>query len=273
MTEEHIPHNTGMDAVPEGPAESQPSQTPAAEPEFPLGPRDNPYLLLGVYIGICTAHLFSNVLMPLLDQVLMRHLHMESYQSHFVISISLLGINLLITFLFYRMFFGPLIPRIKEIWGYGRPRLPGAIKNGTIILTLALIFIPALYGIDTTRDPVQDTSIVDIILALCGTCILIAIILLVEFGVLYRIFLRFSMRRGLLLVMAAILLRALPLCFIIRVTMGASVAVMGTVVTVIMLEFAWGFYIYKRFNTLTPIALMMTSQGVAAPLLGYLSLI
>ena len=241
MTGEHIPQNTGMETMPEGPAEPQPSQNaPAAEPEFPLGPRDSAWRLLGVYIiyQICTGLLMIYEAGPVFD---------AGYSQAFIATIMNIQ-SVLVTLLLYRIFFGPLMPRIREVWGHAWVPLSDGVK----ITGVVLFFFLALRSFGRGYSGSQDLYIWESLIALA----VVAPGLLIGYGTLFRLFLRFSMPFTLL---AAVLVTFLSSGLMMEVYIGHHMFTYSyTIVNLInsIGAVTWGMYIYKRFNTLTPIFLL-----------------
>ena len=251
MTDEHIPQNTGMDTMPEGPAEPQPLQNaPAAEPAFPLGPRDSIKRLLGAYIliSLATVIYMEYATAPMV----------AAEYSFDLVNKAQNAFTILATLLVCRVFFGPLVPRIREVWGHTWVPIP----SGILVTGGILFFLFALKSFGSGYHADQGISLLEVPVLVLFALGNVASLILVDYGVVYRLFVRFPMRTAL---PALVLISFLFSGFMMAIYFNNSMPRIGWQIHWLVLSLArtaWELYTYKRLKTLAPLVLMDAGLAV-----------
>jgi|GEM_PF-2477653 len=244
MTDEYTPKNDVVEAVAETPEELQPSEdntTPAAE--FPLGPKDGVWRLLGAY---AVYSLFSALPLLMTEQLVADGYALDALKGIWNV------LDVLIVLVVCRVFFGPLAPRIREVWGHTWVPIPDGIK----ITGIMLFFFFALKSAGNGYRAEQEFSLLELLVALTFTIGNMLTTILIEYGVVYRLFARFSMRTALIgLVLSSFLFSGFMMQVYFNLTMHSVGWQIHWLVFSLALA-AWSLYTYKRLNTLAPLVLM-----------------
>ena len=167
----------------------------------------------------------------------------------------------------YRLFFGPLLPRLKEVWGQRWIQLPGAlIVAGVLWCILWVIQTVVFFDAGDSQRVTQAP-----LLRLLQLPLTVAFEAFFVYGALYRVFVRFRMFITLL---AVSLITAFPyVVFAFAVDKVDYPVPHGTLSYVIpgillVAGTCWGLYIYKRYNSLTPAAMLAIFTGTVTVVQG-----
>jgi len=165
----------------------------------------------------------------------------------------------------YRLFFGPLVPRIREVWGRAWVKLPVSLIVVGVLLFGIMILQDLALPLQKPTWPMQ-TPLMSLLLLPLG----IAIAMFFGYGIVYRLFARMRMSLALL---TASLYVLIPIIIIVAGAMAFDVTdfkgsqyyvALGIVGAV---EACWGLYIYKRYNSLTPAAILVAAAGLVSGIL------